>query len=702
MLQAEMAKNQELQRQMLEMQEVMTKLQQQQTLDQLAAVKTRIQAVLTQNFELHEYPIPRLFIVLPKDSSAWDPQKLLQNTLQLHFLCECGEHTKLNQDSKIPHHIHLAKHEGYEISRPIEFFGRFGSYMMVLLYMLKFGISVAGFVVPALGQSSGVGAADQTNNPLDNSLLEPGIDQAMDYLGYLLSEDGRSTLAGDARYGYKKDELEVLQGTDMRQLGTFLKRKDTNQVLGNLYRIVTEEGYAKWVCLDHYRETYNVAVIKNLSDAITVNRGTFDEFRGRVEGSLPSTTVATQFYKALEWGKFIQELKATLTWDVSLNDLKALRDVILRSNISTFDLTSTATNLRVLKITERIDWKKDGPKAVELLENCPHLKELHLSSNEIDAAYMAIKSINYDFCTLEHLTLDGGEFSGLRAQFKGGIPDAMDLVVFDLSSPLLKDVRALRSLHVRPGLYVKANFDTRPLAGIISRNSGLTKIMIQCETTDFIKLHIAVKEALVYEETSMLHTLKFYSRRNQLAIRDLQGNTSVELELLSIKAPRDVIDTLFRVYGTQLTKINIDSDVLNSLLEITRAGGTLALQHIEIETSGVSYGMLYGLRYVLQASLSTLLELVVLVDRTWEATVTERRSGQISISPYLADLVVAFGPQWTKISIHDDVAEGWAKAFEQRGFTVPEDVLKLIPRGIRLINRTPDVWITNVTKMIDE
>ncbi|KAF9997086.1 hypothetical protein BGZ65_007329, partial [Modicella reniformis] len=40
---------------------------QQQTLERLAFVQNRVQALLTQTYELHEYPIPRLFIVLPKN-----------------------------------------------------------------------------------------------------------------------------------------------------------------------------------------------------------------------------------------------------------------------------------------------------------------------------------------------------------------------------------------------------------------------------------------------------------------------------------------------------------------------------------------------------------------------------------------------------------------------------------------------------------
>ncbi|KAG0061825.1 hypothetical protein BGZ89_011139, partial [Linnemannia elongata] len=61
----------QLQEQVLNNQEEMKQLQQ-RALDQLAVLQSRVQAVLTQTYELHEYPIPRLFVVLPQDPSGWD------------------------------------------------------------------------------------------------------------------------------------------------------------------------------------------------------------------------------------------------------------------------------------------------------------------------------------------------------------------------------------------------------------------------------------------------------------------------------------------------------------------------------------------------------------------------------------------------------------------------------------------------------
>ncbi|KAF8943363.1 hypothetical protein BGZ46_006534, partial [Entomortierella lignicola] len=106
--------------QMIDMQKQTLDLQN-QTLDRLAILQKHARAILVQNFELHEYPIPRLFIILPVDKSKWDPTRILENKFRLHFLCECGDHT-VESSKSLDNQIHIAKHEGYEIKDGTEFY----------------------------------------------------------------------------------------------------------------------------------------------------------------------------------------------------------------------------------------------------------------------------------------------------------------------------------------------------------------------------------------------------------------------------------------------------------------------------------------------------------------------------------------------------------------------------------------------------
>ncbi|KAG0196006.1 hypothetical protein BGX33_002243, partial [Mortierella sp. NVP41] len=228
------AKQEEMKQLALDHHEEMKQMQQ-RALDQLSVLQSRVQAVLTQTYELHEYPIPRLFVVLPQYPSGWDTVNPLSKKFRLYFLCECGEHTKsISSKTGIPHHIHLAKHEGYEIARPAEFFQQYGPYVLTILKMLKFGVTVAGVAMPAFSQLISPDVLGQTIDGLKQlqDTIVPGVDQIINWMDKVSVDDGDGVEGVTGQV----DNKEALEGADLRKLDTFLKDKDGNKVLGNLYR----------------------------------------------------------------------------------------------------------------------------------------------------------------------------------------------------------------------------------------------------------------------------------------------------------------------------------------------------------------------------------------------------------------------------------------------------------------------------------
>ncbi|KAG0375599.1 hypothetical protein BGX24_008876, partial [Mortierella sp. AD032] len=317
-------RNHDLQQQLNNMQQLMLQMQQ-QALDRLTVIQGRIQAILTQTYELHEYPIPRLFIILPKDTSKWDPVSLLNNQFQLYFLCECGEHTKvLNGDnSNIPHHIHIAKHEGYDLQRPTEFFQKYGRYMLTLLEMIKYGVTIGGFASPTVAAVSAPGAIDMFQKSLD-SISQSAINQSIEYLQSLSSElDTSKGTSTDSFAG-----REALEGADLRHLEVFIKSKDQDRALGNLYRTVTEKGHVKWVCIDHYRLAYKKQDQKAFVTAVELNGGQYDQYLGRVTVSLGSKILAAEFFDALAKARGVVDLVITFNWQGTTSDLEELGDTI--------------------------------------------------------------------------------------------------------------------------------------------------------------------------------------------------------------------------------------------------------------------------------------------------------------------------------------------------------------------------------------
>ncbi|KAG0220712.1 hypothetical protein BGX31_010682 [Mortierella sp. GBA43] len=330
-LQVENAKNKERWERLTQTQETILR-NQDQALNQLNVIQGRIQAVVTQTFELHEFSIPRLFIVLPKSLRLVDKLKgVFSDQFRLYFLCECGKHTT-SDGTKQRHHIHLAKHEGYDLERPTAFFEKYGLYVRTVMQMIKIGISTAGLFLPPLNAPKLIDNIDAEKHM---GFIKTNFSSLIDDSIAFLDDNLKSTEASDELIDGDTyfDQLEALEGANLRQLESYLKLKDQERVLGNLFRIVTSEGHVKWVCSDHYQASYRASALEQLQDVIKVNLGKYIEKRGRIEIEIASSALAKQFYDAMAKARGIQELEITLKWDVTMDDLRKLSKAVTNANV---------------------------------------------------------------------------------------------------------------------------------------------------------------------------------------------------------------------------------------------------------------------------------------------------------------------------------------------------------------------------------
>ncbi|KAF9433321.1 hypothetical protein BGZ76_009611 [Entomortierella beljakovae] len=320
--------NRHMQESILDNQEKILELQK-EALSNLSVIQGRVQAVLTQAYELHEYPIPRLFIVLPRQVRSGN---IFVKKFRLFFLCECGVHT-MHERSKAQHKIHLAKHEGYDIRQPTEFFKKYGTYLLTMMQLFKYGIIVAGIAVPAIAHFD----ISQVINPIQEFLKESGrdirslVDDSISYLDSRLNSSDNNIDTSQSQSTY--DSLEPLEGADLRKLESFLNVKDTGRVLGNLYRIVTAQGHVKWVCNDHYRENYNETKMELLWNFIERNNGGFNKERGKINIALTSNSLAEEFYSLIINARGVQELEVLIEWNASKDELNEFEKAISKANV---------------------------------------------------------------------------------------------------------------------------------------------------------------------------------------------------------------------------------------------------------------------------------------------------------------------------------------------------------------------------------
>ncbi|KAG0041438.1 hypothetical protein BGZ83_001798, partial [Gryganskiella cystojenkinii] len=350
--------------------------------DRLILIQRKTEAILTQQLELAEYPIPRLFIVLPEEVTKYDPGNWFRTKFRLHFICECGEHTKV-PGSKLPNHLHLAKHGGYLIREPTVFFKKYGPFLLLMLELIKFGTSIAGHVVPTLASLKIIELADSVaqtvesvNAKIDYSLQ--CIDKQSDIIlgrstGDFADTESSTTVTQQDLDSYLSG-VEGLEGVELRQLGSFLKTSKDENLLGNLYRMTTSDGHVKWVCLDHYRAGYQEAHTQKLREVVDLARGKFDEQLGKVTITLFSKLTASEFYSSLSKAKGVLELNVILGHECSRSELQGLEVALKKSRVSILRLNlcvfGTTLGSKLLSTSTRFE-------ALFRIRENPNMREIH-------------------------------------------------------------------------------------------------------------------------------------------------------------------------------------------------------------------------------------------------------------------------------------------------------------------------------------
>ncbi|KAF9363499.1 hypothetical protein BGX34_004009 [Mortierella sp. NVP85] len=561
---------------------------QKRTLEGLAVTLHHGQALLIQNYELHEYPIPRLFVVLPKTSGVRDKiTTLFSEQFRLYFLCECGDHTK-PKDCKTKHEVHLAKHGGYDLERPKEFFEKYGSYVMAMMCMVKYGIIAGGIAVPPLATSKLVEGLDSIQRHMDHLKRNfvPLVNDMMNYLQYFKTNGGLGNVL--ASTNTELGRLEALEGADLRQLESFLKAKDQGRALGNLYRIVTPEGHVKWVCFDHYRANYRESVTKELQEAIRLHQGTFTDDSGCIKIEIGTSLQARQFYEAMVKARGIHELEIKLKWEVTTDDLRDLCSAVTKANVLRLTITGThfkrpaadfvnrgrlfdpilklASNARIQSLqligfedffsrvskstyapTLRIfsmDWKAPlDDKAIKLfngfLECCSGLTTLDL---RVRQQYPTTKALMDTFPKIRKLTslkVDYGEFSLTTSFIKGVIKDAT-ITVTDLNDIKPADLRFIRQVS-----FTRLVIESEPSRGA---DSHLTEILRHNQSLS----HLQVRGKTL-SDTSPRFKMELCDMITLLAL-----TTNNKLESLSIDYGRLKLAAIFSQGANQDTTMKFE------------------------------------------------------------------------------------------------------------------------------------------------
>ncbi|KAG9061306.1 hypothetical protein KI688_007284 [Linnemannia hyalina] len=550
---------------------------QKQMNDRLVLIQSKTEAILTQQLELAEYPIPRLFIVLPEVPAKYDPGNWFRTKFRLHFICECGKHTDVN-NSKDPHHLHLAKHEGYLIREPTEFFKKYGPFLLLMLELIKFGTSIAGHVVPTLASLKVVELADSVKQSVE--LVTAKIDYSLECIDKQLAkvqasspEDHIDTEPGAAMTQHDLtnylSDVEGLEGIELRQLRSFLKTSEEENLLGNLYRMTTPDGHVKWVCYDHYRASYQEKHTQKLRSVVQMAQGEFDEQLGRIIITLTSSIVAAEFYDAVSKAKGILGLTVDMSWECIRSDLEALENALKQSRISILRL-----NLRQFRTSL-------GSKLLSTSAQCElsfELAALSIGGKEFGRLAETLKTNS----TLTTLNLRDNSIGDNGAQaLSAALKINSTLTILDLGhnsigdngAQALSEALNTNSTLTTLNLYINSITDNgaKALSEALKTNSTLTTLNLGHNSIreNGVK---ALAEAL--KTNSTLTTLNLYT--NWIGVNGVQALS----EALEINSTLTTLDLAYSGIGENGVKALAEALKTNSTLT------TLNLGHNSIGDNG--------------------------------------------------------------------------------------------------------------------
>ncbi|KAG0049241.1 hypothetical protein BGZ89_004307 [Linnemannia elongata] len=403
--------------------------EQQQTMVELVMAQRKLDAAFLLNEELYEYPIPRLFVLLPPSFTNKNPSGEPLQNFRLYFLCECVDQCENHGNISSNHSsnnsstadfggpsnqpttkpatepprtnsrtmVHLVKHSGYEVSRTAEFIEKYGSYVLGMLAVLKHSMALTAMTTPDLGvfHERTDPSFKTTENMVRNTIatINTTIDSLEKALGLSSDLDATTDKTDLDAFGACKTfkNLRTLDGADHRRLDTFLRSRNHDGFLGELYRITMESGRIKWVCFEHYRMLHSVSSMTSFIEAVEANGGAYSPYLSKAVINITSTAAAKDFFgKLTSPALALDELDIALDWKFGSSDLAALASAVAQSN------------LRVLRLDMRDDkGKKSAFEGMSLGKGRYHPLVQMVSSKRLRGVF---------FSNVHHL---GSRVSGL-------------------------------------------------------------------------------------------------------------------------------------------------------------------------------------------------------------------------------------------------------------------------------------------------
>ncbi|KAG0323764.1 hypothetical protein BGZ99_002518 [Dissophora globulifera] len=332
----------------------------------VSRIQSRARALLEQQQRVTESQQPILFVILPdkpelpekedqKQGQNQDSQP--RNKFRAHFLCQCqgqelcrGVKGEVEGEGGIPSHFgHFTTHPGYELALDHQFVMMYGMFMFEILDMIKYGVVLEDVHIAPDDDDDD----DEQHGCLDRETEGEGTEKK--HVGDCNSSSKKTiTIPPLSRRG-SISEVDLYQRVNVAlefilnsrfadtpancyrtfigRLSKELKRPYPDGPLGGLYRVLSSEGSARWICADHYNSLTRTPRMNAFIRLIESEEGVpmiWEPHLGQIQVLLPNRAELTVLLNILRTLRApVQDLTLMLDWEVSCLDLEQLSTDII-------------------------------------------------------------------------------------------------------------------------------------------------------------------------------------------------------------------------------------------------------------------------------------------------------------------------------------------------------------------------------------
>ncbi|KAG0037179.1 hypothetical protein BGZ82_003024, partial [Podila clonocystis] len=276
-----------------------------------------------------DYATSKLFIVLPSDLKSWDDQTPSTRNFRLYFLCD--NRMDVVAQSRIPQHVHISNHPGYNLLKPQEFFEKYGDYVLRVLWMVKLGYSNNACDIPSIQTPSILWKHTHASSILTKCTIRKLVDKAIAHIEQIsppkwIMEPGlsRNRSAGIKEY------FHVQEGDNAE---------------GNLQRHIDSHQRVSWRCQVHKEQHFDWKHLIDLKGYVDGRMGHVDMQQARLQVSLQSYADSDQLQRRLAGITQSFNLSIKLSWNTTRTDVEKLCRTIAQRKTVALEIDGISVNI---------------------------------------------------------------------------------------------------------------------------------------------------------------------------------------------------------------------------------------------------------------------------------------------------------------------------------------------------------------------